>query len=120
MADITVRLFGFGSRASGFETEFRKITTGTTVRQVWDNLRAGADDTELLARIDERSVVFLINGRIIGQDRISEATLEDGDTLTCMVLAMGGQSCFQKGGDSQSFPDQSIPRPDKSTSKTFS
>lgn len=119
MPDITLRLFGFGSRASGFEVEYRKISAGTTVRQVWDSLRAGAGDTELLARIDERSVVFLINGRIIGQDKMSETTLADGDTLTCMVLAMGGQSCFQKGGGSQSFPSQSILRRDRTTSKTF-
>ena len=91
MPEITLRLFGFGSRASGFDTERRSVDVGTTVRKLWKELRSSADDTELLARIDERNVVFLLNGVLIHQHRTDRALLKDGDTVTYMVLAMGGQ-----------------------------
>ena len=91
MPEITLRLFGFGARASGFDTERRSVATGTTVRKLWEELRSSADDTELLARIDERNVVFLLNGALIHQQRMNKTVLKDGDKVTYMVLAMGGQ-----------------------------
>ena len=93
MPEITLRLFGFGSRASDFDTERRSVAVGTTVRKLWEDLRSSADDTELLARVDERSVVFLLNGTMIHQHKTNHAVLKDGDTVTYMVLAMGGQCC---------------------------
>jgi len=93
MPEITLRLFGFGSRASGFDTELRSVAAGTTVRKLWEELRSSADDTELLARIDERNVVFLLNGTLIHQQETNHTVLKDGDTVTYMVLAMGGQ-CY--------------------------
>jgi molybdopterin converting factor small subunit len=91
MPEITLRLFGFGSRASGFDTERRSVVVGTTVHRLWEELRSSADDTELLARIDERNVVFLLNGKLIHQHKTNWTILKDGDTVTYMVLAMGGQ-----------------------------
>jgi len=93
MPEITLRLFGFGSRASGFDTERRSVDVGTTVRKLWEDLRSSADGTELLARIDERNVVFLLNGTLIHQHRTNRIVLKDGDTVTYMVMAMGGQ-CY--------------------------
>jgi molybdopterin converting factor small subunit len=91
MPEITLRLFGFGSRASGFDTARRSVIAGTSVRELWENLRSSADDTELLARIDERNVVFLLNGTLIHQHKADHTVLKEGDTVTYMVLAMGGQ-----------------------------
>jgi molybdopterin converting factor small subunit len=99
MPEITLRLFGFGTRASDFDTERRSVAAGTTVHKLWESLRASADDNELLARIDERNVVFLLNGTLIHQHKTNRTTLKDGDTVTYMVLAMGGQRYSQEGGD---------------------
>ena len=100
MPEITLRLFGFGPRASGLDTVHRSVAAGTTVRKLWENLCSSADDTDLLARIDERSVVFLVNGTLIHQHKTNRTVLKDGDTVTCMVLAIGGQGYSQEGGDS--------------------
>ena len=87
-----MRLFGFGSRASGFDTQTKKIPTGTSLREFWETLRSSADDTELLARIDEESVLFLVNGELTRQWELPHTVLVDGDTVTLMVLAIGGQT----------------------------
>jgi len=87
-----LRLFGFGSRASGYDTKGRDIPAGTTLRELWENLRSSADDTELLARIDEKNVFFLVNGKMIHRDDMPQTDLEEGDTVTLMVLAIGGQT----------------------------
>jgi len=87
-----LRLFGFGSRASGFDTETKNIAAGTTMRELWETLRSCADDDELLARIDERNVLFLVNGKLIRQRELPHTVLVNGDTVTLMVLAIGGQA----------------------------
>lgn len=87
-----MRLFGFGSRASGFDTQTKNIPTGTSLREFWGTLRSSADDTELLARIDEESVLFLVNGELTRQWELPHTVLVDGDTVTLMVLAIGGQT----------------------------
>ncbi len=92
MPEIKLRLFGFGSRASGFDTETKDIAAGTTMRELWETLRSTADDDELLARIDERNVFFLVNGKFIRQAEMPQTVLADGDTVTLMVLAIGGQT----------------------------
>lgn len=90
MPNIRLRLFGFGSRASGWDTDVRSVSQGTTVSGVWDALRSSAKEGELLARIDERHVFFLLNGKAIPSNQTREAVLEDGDTVTFMVMAIGG------------------------------
>jgi hypothetical protein len=87
-----LRLFGFGSRASGLDTQTKNIPTGTSLREFWETLRSSADDTELLARIDEESVLFLVNGELTRQWELPHTVLVDGDTVTLMVLAIGGQT----------------------------
>ena len=91
MLSINLRLFGFGARASGWDTDTRSISQGTTVLGVWERLRSSAREDELLSRIDERHVVFLLNGKLIPESRRQEAVLEEGDTVTFMVMAIGGQ-----------------------------
>ena len=92
MPSINLRLFGFGPRASGWDTDTRSVSRGTTVLAVWNSLRSSAQEGELLARIDERHVVFLLNGKLTPRAQRQEAVLEDGDTVTFMVMAIGGQA----------------------------
>lgn len=94
-----MRLFGFGSKASGYDTKTRNIPLGTTLRELWETLRSSADDREMLARIDEKNVFFLVNGKMIHQEDMPQTDLEEGDTVTLMVLAIGGQNLSWKGGD---------------------
>jgi len=91
MPSIEVRLFGFGPKASGWDSNTRSVSQGTTVSRLWDNLRSSAGERELLARIDERHVVFLLNGKLIPVSQRQEAALEDGDEVAFMVMAIGGQ-----------------------------
>ena len=90
MPAITLRLFGFGPKASGYDTETRSIPEGATIRGVWESLRSSANEDELLARIDQRSVFFLVNGRLIHGAETGRTVLQEGDTVTFMVLAIGG------------------------------
>jgi sulfur carrier protein ThiS len=112
MPDIRLRLFGFGSKASGWEIDTRSVPQGTTASGVWKSLRSSAEEGALLARIDERNVFYLVNGKLIPRTRLEETVLEDGDTVTFMVMAIGGQServvgvrrprsagYFERGGD---------------------
>jgi len=112
MPDIRLRLFGFGPKASGWDTDTSEVPQGTTVSEVWKSLRSSAQDGELLARIDERHVFFLVNGQLIHRPQIETAVLDDGDTLTLMVMAIGGRAqglvavqrpgtahCHGRGGD---------------------
>jgi sulfur carrier protein ThiS len=91
MPDIRLRLFGFGSKASGWEVDSRSVPQGTTVSAVWNSLRSSAEEGALLARIDESNVFYLVNGKLIPRRRLEETLLEDGDTVTFMVMAIGGQ-----------------------------
>lgn len=90
MPNIELRLFGFGPKASGWDTDTRPVSPGMTVSQLWDSLRSSAREGELLARIDERHVVFLLNGKLIPTAQRQEGVLEDGDEVTFMVMAIGG------------------------------
>jgi molybdopterin converting factor small subunit len=90
MPQVTVRFFGFGSKASGFDTRTETIGQGSSLRQLWETLRCSADHSDLLARIDERQVFFLRNGELVRHEKIQETPLEEGDTVTLMVLAIGG------------------------------
>jgi molybdopterin converting factor small subunit len=90
MATVIIRLFGFGSRASGYETETRVISEGTTIRELWENLRTSANPESLLAHMEEKKVWVLINGRHFNQAEKWQTPLTDGDTVTFMVYAMGG------------------------------
>jgi sulfur carrier protein ThiS len=92
MPNIRLRLFGFGPKASGWDADTRSVSRGTTVSEVWDSLRSSAREGELLGRIDERQVVFLLNGKLIPTAQRQEAVLEDGDTVAFMVMAIGGQA----------------------------
>jgi sulfur carrier protein ThiS len=92
MPEINLRFFGFGSRASGYDTKTWEIPAGTTLWQLWETLRSSADDKELLARIDEKNVFFLVNGKLIHQEYMPQTDLTEGDTVTLMVLAIGGQA----------------------------
>lgn len=90
MPGINLRLFGFGPKASGWDTDTISVSRSTTVADVWDGLRSSAREGELLAQIDERHVVFLLNGKLIPESRRQEAVLEEDDTVTFMVMAIGG------------------------------
>jgi molybdopterin converting factor small subunit len=90
MATVTVRLFGFGPRASEYETETRLIAEGATIRELWEDMRKSAMPESLLARIEEKKVWVLINGRHFNQAEKWETPLAEGDTVTFMVYAMGG------------------------------
>ena len=90
MPSINLRLFGFGPKASGWDTDTMSVSNSTTVADVWEGLRSSAREGELLAQIDERHVVFLLNGKLIPESRRREAVLEEGDTVTFMVMAIGG------------------------------
>jgi len=92
MPNIRLRLFGFGAKASGWDTDTLSVPQDTTVSEVWQSLRSSAEEGELLARIDERHVFFLVNGKLIHGAQLQEAVLRDGDTVTFMVMAIGGQS----------------------------
>ena len=92
MPRVKVRFFGFGSKASGFDTRTEDIVDGTSLRQFWDELRSAADDGDLLARIDERQVFFIRNGELVSHDRMKKTVVEDGDTVSIMVLAVGGST----------------------------
>ena len=92
MPTIKVRLFGFGPKASSWDTDTSVVPQGTTVSEVWKSLRSSAQDGELLARRDERHVFFLVNGKLIHRPQIETAVPDDGDTLTFMVMAIGGQA----------------------------
>ena len=92
MPNIRLRLFGFGAKASGWDTDTTSVPQGTTVSEVWQSLRSSAEEGELLARIDERHVFFLVNGKLTRGAQLQEAVLQDGDTVTFMVMAIGGQS----------------------------
>jgi sulfur carrier protein ThiS len=90
MPQVTVRLFGFGGKASGFDTRTETIGRGSSLRQLWESLQCSTEDSHSLARIDEKQVLFLRNGGIIRQEQMQETPLEEGDTVTLMVLAIGG------------------------------
>ncbi|HJX39667.1 MAG TPA: MoaD/ThiS family protein [Anaerolineae bacterium] len=90
MPNIRLRLFGFGPKASGWDTDTTSVPQGTTVSEVWQSLRSSAEEGELVARIDERHVFFLVNGKLIHSAQLQEAALQDGDTVTFMVMAIGG------------------------------
>jgi sulfur carrier protein ThiS len=53
-------------------------------------MRSSAQQNDLLARIDERHVFFLRNGELVRPEQMHETPLEEGDTVTFMVLAVGG------------------------------
>jgi molybdopterin converting factor small subunit len=90
MPRVTIRLFGFGGKASGLEHKTENVSQGTNLRQLWESIRSSAQQNELLARIDERHVFFLRNGELVRPDQMQETPLEEGDTVTFMVLAVGG------------------------------
>jgi len=90
MAKVTLRLFRFGNRADRFREEARTIAHGATVRSVWEELWTTVGKGELLARIDERAVLLLVNGKPIHQLEDWETLLENGDKVTILVKAFGG------------------------------
>lgn len=90
MPQVTVRLFGFGGKASGFDTRPETVGHGSSLHQLWESLRCSAEHSDLLARINEEQVLFLRNGELIRQEKMQETPLEEGDTVTFMVLAIGG------------------------------
>lgn len=90
MAEIRVRLFGFGKKAGRFQEEAMTIPEGATVRALWEGLKARAKRDELLAGIDERAVLVLINGKPIHHVDDWQTVLADGDRVSLMVKAFGG------------------------------
>jgi len=90
MPQVTVRFFGFGGKASGFETRTEDVTEGTSMRQLWDSLRCSAEHGDLLGRIDERQVLFIRNGELVSRENVEKTPLDEGDAVTLMVLAIGG------------------------------
>lgn len=90
MPKVRLRLFGFGDRVDRFREEARAIGHGATVRSVWEELRTTSGKEELLARIDERAVLILVNGKPIHQLEDWQTVLAAGDGVSIMVKAFGG------------------------------
>ena len=90
MIEVVVRLFGFGVKASGVQEQTRTITEGTTVRQLWETLQTSAPAGSRLSIIEERKVSVYVNGHAFPQIKKWETVLQEQDTVTFMVLAMGG------------------------------
>jgi len=90
MPQVTVRFFGFGGKASGFDTRTEEITDGTRLGELWKGLQSSAAENDLLARIDARRVIFIRNGELVSHEDVPETTLDEGDMVTLMVLALGG------------------------------
>ncbi|MDH4208115.1 MAG: MoaD/ThiS family protein [Anaerolineae bacterium] len=90
MPQVTLRFFGFGGKASGFETRTEEVREGTSLGQLWETLRASAARDDLLARIDETRVTFIHNGELVSHENVHETPLKEGDTVALMVLAVGG------------------------------
>lgn len=90
MPNINLRFFGLGARASGSHSEIRFVPEGSTIEEVWEDLRFSADDHDFLERIDETQVSTLLNGKLIRRAEGLQTVLEEQDTVTFMVLATGG------------------------------
>lgn len=90
MPQVTARFCGFNGKASGFETRMEDVTQGASLRQLWERLRCSADPDDLLARIDERQVLFIRNGELVSHENVEGTPLDEGDAVTLMVLAIGG------------------------------
>lgn len=88
--DIELRLIGFGAKASGLHAETRAVREGTTARDVWEALRSSAEESELLSRMAERSVLVHISGKLVQWGETDRTVLGEGDALTFMVLSSGG------------------------------
>lgn len=89
MPGINLRLFGF-SGPSRFDLETRAIPEGTTVRQLWEELRREAPAKSLLATIPEKKILALVNGHPINRPEKWQQLLAEGDTVSFMVMALGG------------------------------
>ena len=90
MTTVTVHFFGFGTRASGYETETRGIAEPATIRELWEDLRDSAKPGSVLAQIEEKKVWVLVNGRHFNQTGKWQTPIAGGDIITFMVYAMGG------------------------------
>jgi len=90
MPKVTFRLFGFGDRANRFREEATAIAHGATVRSVREEPRTTSGKEELPARIDERAVLILVNGKPIHQLEDWQTVLQNGDKVTILVKAFGG------------------------------
>jgi len=90
MPEIKVRFFGFRPEVSDFEKETRSIADGTTVKDLWDELRSSSRSGKLLAQADERTVAVLVNRQVVERSQMQQTVLAEGDTVTLMVFVMGG------------------------------
>ena len=90
MPQVKVRFFGFRSASSDFETQTRVVDDGTTVRDLWDELRSSSSTEQLLSQVDERTVAVLINQQVVDRDTMPDIVLREADTVTFMVFVMGG------------------------------
>ncbi len=89
MPEIILRLFGF-IRASQFDSETRTLAQGITVRDLWEDLRSAAEPDSLLAKLPPEKVLALLNGHPLNRPEKWDQVVTDGDTITYMVLALGG------------------------------
>lgn len=90
MPHISLRFFGLGSRASGSHLETRFVPEGTTIQELWESVRSSADDHDFLARMNERQVSILLNGKLIRRAEGLQSVLGQEDVVTFMVLVTGG------------------------------
>lgn len=90
MPHIGLRFVGLGALASGSHAEPRFVPEGTTVEEVWEIFRSSADEHDFLARMSERQVSILLNGKLIRRAEGLQTVLEEQDVVTFMVVATGG------------------------------
>jgi thiamine biosynthesis protein ThiS len=90
MLEIRVRFFGFRTETSDFETQALSVPDGTTVKDLWNELRSSPDTGQVLGGVDERTVAVLVNRHIIERAEMAHTWLREDDEVTFMVFVMGG------------------------------
>ena len=63
---------------------------GTTIQELRESVRSSADDHDFFARMNERQVSILLNGKLIRRAEGLQTVLEEQDKVTFMVLVTGG------------------------------
>ena len=90
MAQITLRLVGFGDRASSPHVETRGVPQGITLNELCESVGATIDDRRCLALTDAGPVCIVLNGRQVRRATGFQAVLDERDVVTFIVLAAGG------------------------------
>ena len=90
MISVTVHLLGFDVKEASRKTFVREISEGTTVSELWNELKNSRDLGPFMSKREKKQIIVLLNDVAHSQNELWNRILESGSEVKFMVLAFGG------------------------------